>query len=213
VNWSGSSERRRVALSAAVGLAAAGLLSIAAAWQLVVLVGWIVTAIVLLSWIWIEIGRLDPATTAKVATREDDSRTAAWLALVASSVMSLVAIVAALHRASTAPIGLQVALTTASLLAVALSWLVVHTVFVLRYAHLFYGGRTVGGVDFPGDEAPCYGDFAYLSFTIGMTFQVSDTSITERSLRVTALRHALLSYLFSIAIIALMINVIAGLVS
>jgi uncharacterized membrane protein len=189
--------------------AAAALVTV---WQLVVLVGWVVTATVLLVWVWYEIGRLDPAMTAHVATREDDSRAAARAVLVASSVLSLVAIVAALHRGSTANLGLEVALTAASLAAVVVSWLTVNTVFVLRYAHLFYGVGSVGGIDFPGGEAPCYRDFAYFGFTVGMTFQVSDTAITDRSFRLTVLGHALLSFLFSIAIIAMTINVVAGLV-
>ena len=177
-----------------------------------VLAGWIVTATVLLVWVWLDIGRLDASTTARVATREDDSRAASRLVLVASSVLSLAAIVAALHRASSSSSELDAALTTASLVAVVVSWLVVNTVFVLHYAHLYYDGEAVGGVSFPGDQAPRYRDFAYLGFTVGMTFQVSDTAITDSTLRATVLRHALLSFVFSIAIIAMTINVVAGLV-
>jgi uncharacterized membrane protein len=194
------------------GVASGALAALVTVWQVAVLVGWVVTASVLLVWIWVEIGRLDATSTARIATREDDSRAAARAVLVASSVLSLVAIVAALDRASSATVALEVALTAASLIGAVVSWLVVNTVFVLRYAHLFYGGQSVGGVEFPGGEPPCYGDFAYLGFTIGMTFQVSDTAITDRSLRATVLRHALLSYVFSIGIIAMTINVVAGLV-
>jgi uncharacterized membrane protein len=202
-----------VAVCAGLGLVAAGLAAIVTVWQLVVLIGWIVTALTLLAWIWTEIGRLDAVATAHVATREDGSRADARAALVASSGTSLIAIAAALRRASDASTGLEVALITAALTAVLLSWVVVNTVFVLRYAHLFYGGDSVGGVTFPGDDPPCYRDFAYLGFTVGMTFQVSDTAITERPIRATVLRHALLSYVFSVAIIALMINVTAGLLA
>lgn len=212
MNWSGKSERHRVMVCAAVGAVVAAALVFVTVWQLVLLVGWLVAATLLLVWIWGEIGSLDATTTARVATREDDSRAASRAVLVASSVLSLVAIVAALHRAASAAVGLEIALTAASLVAVVVSWLVLNTVFVLRYAHLFYGGRGVGGVDFPGDEAPSYRDFAYLAFTVGMTFQVSDTSVNQPSIRATVLRHALLSYAFSIAIIALTINVVAGLV-
>ena len=97
-----------------------------------------------------------------------------------------------------------------ALLSVSLSWIVVHTVYALRYAHLFYTGD--GGIDFPGTKAPGYGDFAYLSLTIGMTFQVSDTDVSSHDVRMTVLRHALLSYLFGFAVIALTINVVAGLI-
>ena len=212
MSWSGSSERARVATSAVCGVLVAATAAFVTVWQLVVLAGWIVTATVLLVWVWLDIGRLDASTTARVATREDDSRAASRLVLVASSVLSLAAIVAALHRASSSSSELDAALTTASLVAVVVSWLVVNTVFVLHYAHLYYDGEAVGGVSFPGDQAPRYRDFAYLGFTVGMTFQVSDTAITDSTLRATVLRHALLSFVFSIAIIAMTINVVAGLV-
>lgn len=212
MSWSGSSERARVATSAVCGVLVAATAAFVTVWQLVVLAGWIVTAAVLLVWVWLDIGRLDASTTARVATREDDSRAASRSVLVASSVLSLAAIVAALHRASSSSSGLDAALTTASLVAVVVSWLVVNTVFVLHYAHLYYDGEAVGGVSFPGDQAPRYRDFAYLGFTVGMTFQVSDTAITDSTLRATVLRHALLSFVFSIAIIAMTINVVAGLV-
>lgn len=197
---------------AGAGLAAGGALVLAAPWQLALVVAWPTTAALLLLSIWFEIGRLDAPMTARVATREDDSRAAARAVLVASSVISLLAVGAALHRASSADFALEITLTVASLMAVVLSWLVVSTVFVLRYAHLYYGGTEAGGVDFPGGQQPSYRDFAYLGFTVGMTFQVSDTNITDPAIRATVLRHALLSFLFNVAIIATTINVIAGLV-
>lgn len=93
VNFSGSSERRRVAACVAVGVIAAVLSLLVAPWQLGVLIGWVTTAALLLVWVWLEIGRLDAPMTAQVATREDDSRAAARSALVASSIMSLIAVV------------------------------------------------------------------------------------------------------------------------
>jgi uncharacterized membrane protein len=212
VNLSGSSERRRVAACAAVGMVTAVLFALVVPWQLGVLLGWVTTAALLLVWVWLEIGRLDALKTAQVATREDDSRAAARSVLVASSIMSLVAVVAALHRAAMATFRLELILTAASLIAVVLSWLVVNTVFVLRYAHLYYSGPEAGGVDFPGGHAACYRDFAYLGFTVGMTFQVSDTAISDPTIRATVLWHALLAFLFNVAIIATTINVIARLV-
>ena len=214
MSWSGRSERARVATSAVCGVLVAATAAFVTVWQLVVLAGWIVTAAVLLVWVWLDIGSLDASTTARVATREDDSRAASRSVLVASSVLSLAAIVAALHRASSSSssLGLDAALTASSLVSVVVSWLVVNTVFVLHYAHLYYDGEEVGGVSFPGDQAPRYRDFAYLGFTVGMTYQVSDTAITDSTLRATVLRHALLSFVFSIAIIAMTINVVAGLV-
>jgi len=91
-----------------------------------------------------------------------------------------------------------------------LSWAVVHTVYTLRYAAAYYG-EPAGGIGFNGGEPPSYRDFAYLAFTIGMTFQVSDTALQTTALRRTALRHALLSYLFGTGILAVTINLVAGL--
>lgn len=212
MNLAGSSERRRVVACAAGGVVAAVLFSLVGPWQLTALVGWLTTATLLLLWIWFEIGRLDAPGTARVATREDDSRAAARSTLVTASVMSLLAVGAALHRASTADVGLELTLTAAALVAIVLSWFVVNTMYVLRYAHLYYGGQVAGGVEFPGGDAPRYRDFAYLGFTVGMTFQVSDTAISDTEIRATVLRHALLAFLFNVAIIATTINVIARLV-
>ncbi|WP_241972941.1 DUF1345 domain-containing protein [Cryobacterium sp. TMT2-14] len=101
-------------------------------------------------------------------------------------------------------------LAAAAVLSVGLSWILVHTLFTLRYASLYYSGPD-GGVDFNQVVPPSYGDFAYLAFTIGMTFQVSDTSLQTHAIRMTALRHSLLSYLFGSFILATLINLVAGL--
>jgi uncharacterized membrane protein len=101
-------------------------------------------------------------------------------------------------------------MTVLGVLSVVLAWGVVHTVYTLRYADIYY--RTGGGIDFNDDPMPDYRDFAYLAFTIGMTYQVSDTSLQTKTIRRTALRHSLLSYLFGTAIIAVMVNIVAGIV-
>jgi len=95
--------------------------------------------------------------------------------------------------------------------SVAAAWLVVHTLFTLRDARLYYLGDD-GGVDFnQPDYQPTYRDFAYLAFTIGMTYQVFDTELRTRAIRATARRHALLSYLLGAIVLAVTINMIAGL--
>lgn len=96
------------------------------------------------------------------------------------------------------------------------SWLLIHTSFTLRYAHIFYGDHEIkpnthaGGLDFPGDDLPDYLDFAYFSFVLGMTFQVSDVQITSKRFRRLALLHGLISFIFDTTMIALTINIIAG---
>ena len=97
---------------------------------------------------------------------------------------------------------------------VVLSWTVVNTVFLLRYADLYYSAPEEGGVAFAGGEAkdrPDYRDFAYLAFTIGMCYQVSDTSLRDRRVRRAVLQHALMSYVFGVVIIATGVNIVAGL--
>ena len=82
--------------------------------------------------------------------------------------------------------------------------------FTLRYARTYYR-QPVGGIDFNEEDPPTYLDFAYLALTIGMTFQVSDTNLTTKSIRRIALGHAMLSYLYGAVIIALVINVVSSL--
>lgn len=176
------------------------------------LVGWLALSGVWTTSVWIDVHRLDAESTAAVATREDDSRAAARLLLVGASIASLLAVAAGLRRAANVGGGLEIALTVASLASVISAWTVVHTVYVLRYAHLYYRGDDIGGIEFAGLEPPTYRDFAYVGFTVGMTFQVSDTSITSPSMRATVLRHALLSYLFGVAVVSATINVLAGFV-
>ena len=105
---------------------------------------------------------------------------------------------------------MRTVLIVTTIATVLVSWMVVNTIFTLHYAHLYY--TSSGGVEFPNEEPPDYRDFAYLSFTIGMTYQVSDTALVSRPIRRTALRHALISYVFGVAVIATTINVLADLV-
>jgi uncharacterized membrane protein len=206
----GASAQSRVLVAAAAGATAAGLVGALGPWELVPLVGWDVAALTYLVWTWGAVWRLDAEHTARTAVREDPGRAATDVLLLSASVVSLLAVGLVLVRAgksSGAAESLQAGLSLAS---VVLSWSVVHTVFTLRYARLYYTGSD-GGVNFPQDDPPRYADFAYVGFTIGMTFQVSDTELTATEVRVAVLRHALLSYLFGAVILAATINLIAGL--
>lgn len=107
--------------------------------------------------------------------------------------------------------------TIATVLAIASSWGLLHTIFTVRYAHLYYDESIVkhqdsnNGIDFPNNEIPDYIDFAYFSFVIGMTFQVSDVTISSKTVRRYALLHSLISFVFNTVIVALTVNIIAGL--
>ncbi|GAC1654938.1 MAG: hypothetical protein NVS4B6_31420 [Mycobacterium sp.] len=94
----------------------------------------------------------------------------------------------------------------------AASWFAVHTVFTLRYARLYYVAKSAG-IDFHQRGDPTYTDFAYVAFTIGMTYQVSDTDLNARDIRSTALAQAMLSFLLGAIILAVTINLVAGLAS
>jgi uncharacterized membrane protein len=198
-------------VASAIGAVIALATAFAEPWQLAVLTGWDAAAVALLAWIWFSIGSLTASETREVATREDDSRAAAFLLLLVASTVSLVGVILAFIEADDSHGARRVLLDLASVGGVLLSWAVVHTVFALRYAHIFYTD-VPGGIDFKDESLPDYYDFAYVAFTVGMTFQVSDTDVTSRPMRRAVLRHAVLSWLFGAIIVAMTINLIAGLV-
>jgi uncharacterized membrane protein len=200
----------RVGVSAAAGALSSLVVAVLGPWWLIPLSGWDVAALVFVIWMWRSLWSLDAAGTARQATRENPRRAAADSLLISASIASLVAVGLVLVRAGHSSGLTKGLLTGIGVASIVLAWSVVHTVFILRYAKLYYEG-TPGGVDFNEEEPPCYVDFAYLALTIGMTFQVSDTNLKTTNIRRTALRHALLSYTFGALIIATTINLIAGL--
>jgi uncharacterized membrane protein len=189
-----------------------------------------VPATILMTWVsfaltvnimdWIIIFTSHPLEVRKIAKLEDSSRTFIFLFVIAASIISLGAIIFLL-TSTKGQSGEGVAFPVIlSLTSVLVSWWLVHTIFTLRYAHLYYTTVTedgkkkmFGGLNFPDDEKePDYLDFVYFSFVIGMTFQVSDVEIASRRIRRLALMHALISFAFNTAIVALSINIVSGLV-
>ncbi len=200
----------RLLVSGTVGTIAGVLVGLAAPWQAVPLLFWVVAALVWLGRTWFQVVRMDPVATSVSATREDPHGPSADALLLSASLAALAAVVFGILKASKTQGDIKVLLLAAGIAAIVASWAIVHTVFTLRYAALYYRG-TDGGIDFNEDKKPSYADFAYLAFTIGMTYQVSDTDLTTKAVRHTALRHALLSYLLGTVIIAATINLAAGL--
>lgn len=194
---------------ATVGSVAAAATAPFAIWQLVMLIGWCGFAVALLGWVWFDVSGCDAQHTRERATAVDPTRRSSITVVVTAGVMSLVAVGFGLEEARERDGALAVALTALSLTAVVLSWLLVHTMFLLRYAHEYYT-LPEGGIAFPGDEPPDYRDFAYFAFTIGVAFAVSDTQVTAREIRRIVYRQALVSYLLGAVIIGLAINVMAG---
>lgn len=179
-------------------------------WKVAPLLGWDAAAIVYVVWLWTVIGKMDGKTTSAYALREDPSRGIADSIILIASVASLVAVGVVLADAQSMHGIIRIIFVLLGIASVVAAWFVVHTVFALSYAELFYRGKP-GGVQFDGTPEPSYHDFAYLAFTVGMTFQVSDTGFQNTEFRRTALHHALISYLFGTVIVATTINLIAGL--
>jgi uncharacterized membrane protein len=167
-------------------------------------------ALCLITWIWWVVRDMDADECKTHASREDPSIRLTELIVLSTGVALLAAVGLALLEAGKATGATKAYLIGLGVLSVALSWGLVHTVFTLRYARLYYS-RPVGGIDFNEADPPTYLDFAYLAATIGMTFQVSDTNLTTKRIRRVALSHALLSYLYGAVIVALVINVVSSL--
>lgn len=182
-------------------------------WQVAALEGWDATCLALLLVTWPIILRADHGATREMAEREDPGRFAVRGLLLAAAVASLAGVATVLALAGNTSNSEQVVLVSVAVATVVLSWLVVNTVYVFRYAQL----RFVDGLDsihFPDAQTqhrPTLHDFVYVAFTIGMTYQVSDTDLWNRRTRGVVLGHALLAYLFGVVIIGGSINLIAGL--
>jgi uncharacterized membrane protein len=200
----------RLFVMLAAGLAAAALTATFGDWRFAAIIGWAAASVTYVTWVWLTVGRMDAATTASHATREDPRRATSDLLVLLASLASLGAVVYLLVAAHTSSNSDKVFLAVLAVGSVALSWSLVHTLFTLRYASLYYTAED-GGVNFNQKQPPCYSDFAYLAFTVGMTFQVADTNVQSHAIRVTVLRHSLLSYLFGTVILASLINLVAGL--
>ena len=170
---------------------------------------------------WIVILSSHPKGLRNIVGNEDTNRTLIFLFVLFAAFISVFAIIVLLQQA---PNGSKIGLTYHILLAAAAvfcSWTLIHTLFTLRYAHLYYTypnedarthGKNNAGLEFPGTQVPDYLDFAYFSFVLGMTFQVSDVQITSPRIRRLALLHGFLSFVYNTIIIALSINIISGVI-
>ena len=183
-------------------------------WVMAVVAGWDAAALVFLLSVWPIIIRAEGSHAEQFAKREDETRGTATVLLVGASAASLLGVGFAISLAGGQSGPLQGLLIGVAVLTVVLSWAVVNTVFTLRYADLHFGSADVGIAfdDSDEPEGPTYRDFAYVAFTIGMCYQVSDTTVRDRRIRRTVLSHALLSYLFGVAIVGGSVNLIAGLI-
>jgi uncharacterized membrane protein len=179
------------------------------------LLGWDVGVAIYLVLMHIALWRTTVAQIRKRASEQDEGAYTILALSIAATLASMVAIVVELGESKQAPQGeatLHVLLAMATIL---LSWLFVHTIFSLHYAHEYYGegrDRQIGGLAFPGDKEPDYRDFLYFSLVIGMTSQTSDVNITSKFIRRVAAIHGALSFFFNLTVLALTVNMVSNLI-
>jgi uncharacterized membrane protein len=200
----------RISVAVVLGVVVAIAVGNAYGWRFAV-AGWVTAAGVYAVWTQLILRGMDADQTCRWATREDPTRWVADAVILSASVASLGGVgylVAAGSRSGSEAIRAAIV----GILTVAASWVAVHTLYTVHYARLYYSGDP-GGIDFHDPEPPRFRDFLYVAFTVGMTYQVSDTEINLTSIRATVLRHALVSYLLGAVVLAVTINLIAGLSS
>ncbi|MEH0111227.1 DUF1345 domain-containing protein [Tersicoccus sp. MR15.9] len=201
--------RLRLLVMVVVGVVVAVLVTVLGNGVYAPVLGWAAASATYLIWVWAVVGRLDAAATAAHARREDPGRGSSDALVLTATIASFAGVGLILVDASHADGNTRSLIVALALGSIALSWFLVHTLFTLRYASLFYQDHD--GVDFNQTKPPRYADFAYLAFTVGMAFQVSDTALKTDTVRGTVLRHGLLSYLLSAIVLATTINLVSGL--
>jgi uncharacterized membrane protein len=207
--------RSTLIVAVSVGLifgALAALLRLSLGWA--AMIGWVASATTLTVTAWGRfILKATPEETQARAANEDPGRIVVLALVLASSLISLaLAIYITANAERLSDQGRW--LTAFCAFSVLISWFTMHTSFTLHYAHLYYReDGTPGGLEFPGGEAPNDLDFAYFSFTLGMAFQVSDVAVSKAAFRQIVLLHALVSFLFNTAIVALTLNLIVNFLS
>jgi uncharacterized membrane protein len=177
---------------------------------------WDIFCLFMICFSWIVFHSTNEHQISKVCDQQDDGLEAIFAIVLVAILASLFGTVLLITGTTDGMVS-RFPQAVISLSPVLLSWFLLHTLFTVRYAHLYNDeqkldtGSHKGGLDFPGKQAPDYIDFAYFSFVIGMTFQVSDVQITSRSIRRFVLLHSIISFGFNTAIVALTINAIVGL--
>jgi uncharacterized membrane protein len=177
------------------------------------LVSWDTAALIYLLLAWTIIAKTDAATTRAHVQSQDQSGQVIFLLVVIAACASIVAIGMLVGNVKQLPFWLRTLHIALSIAALMLSWLLIQTLFGFHYARRFYARASdseeeLRGLRFPGDEDPDYLDFAYYSFVVGMTSQVSDVTVTTRQMRRLTMTHGVLSFVFNIAILAMSINII-----
>jgi uncharacterized membrane protein len=211
------SARRRLAMVVALGLVVYSIGPTFVGLENRLLVSWNAASLTYLILSWLTITRADAQLTRRRARTYDQAAHIIFLLVTTAACASLVAIgfvMGDVKSMAPWPKALHLGLAIAALV---LSWMLIHTVFTFHYARCYYAREPLhegpaAGLRFPGVEEPDYFDFAYFSFVVGMTSQVSDVSVTTAKMRRTTLAHSVLSFIFNIAVLAMSINVISGVI-
>lgn len=181
-----------------------------------IMLAWDVFGATLITLGWTVIFARSTSKIREFARREDGSRLYVFLLVLISSFASMIAVLMLILSKSESDKHHTIYLI-ATIAGMLFSWIIVHTTFTFHYAHMYYDHDDsnphlkVGGLDFPSEKTPDYLDFAYFAFVIGMTFQVSDVEISNRKIRRLALAHGLISFVLNTFVVALTVNLIAGL--
>ncbi|KQX50800.1 MULTISPECIES: DUF1345 domain-containing protein [unclassified Streptomyces] len=199
----------RLAASMVVGAAAGWLVAALTHVPLGILTGIAVAETLFVVAGWIALWPMDALTTHRNVRREEFRPVVEELAVVGTAVSGLVGIVALLLVGRS---DLSHAAAATALAGVFMAWAALHLMYATRYAYLYYR-KPGGGIDFNAPRSPRYSDFLYFSYNLGMTYQVSDTNVSDTTIRSVALRHCLLSYVFGASILATTINLVTGIVT
>lgn len=202
----------RFGAAIAVGALTAALLPRQWAREIRLVASWDAFALASLTFTWFTILSLKREDIRRVARLEDPSRVLSLVLVILGALSSLLAVLVLLESSIRMPSTARPWAIVLALSAVVLAWLLIHTVFTLRYAHLYHGADEGDeGLDFPGDDpCPAYMDFAYFAFVVGMTAQTSDVGVCTARMRVNVLMHGVVSFAFNTAIVALSIGVLTS---
>jgi uncharacterized membrane protein len=180
-----------------------------------IMIGWDTFSLCMIIMSWITFYITNSKQIRAQASIQDPSRPIIFMIVLIATIASFLAVLLLLVSKKDGNNGAEYRIPIA-IIGMLFSWFLIHTTFALRYAHIYYGDHETkpnthaAGLEFPDDDKPEYLDFAYFSFVLGMTFQVSDVQITSKRLRKLAMFHGLLSFGFNTVMIALTINLVAG---
>lgn len=212
----GKSKTFKIIFSIALAIMASALISLPKSENLVkMMICYCIYGVSLLIFYWISFYKTSVEHMQSEAQKDDNSNTYVFFLILTSILGSLLAIGIIILSKNSNPQTKMLHILS-SLATLTISWFLLHTIYTVKYVHLYYGNSQFEkghGLDFPekGNFLPNFWDFAYFSFVLGMTFQVSDISISDRKIRHVALWHSLISFIFNMIIIAVSINLIAGL--